>query len=191
MSVFQKWHLEKTGRESSPLLTVLAPVSSSPVKSAPFISSRSMPGFSSQISVLLSFPVYCRAFQNLMFFLIKLLICCEHIAFQVSLQLAKQIKLLNPSLQSVLSCPQNILWLFFCTLSLFIIPLMCVAGLSIVIPRSQSHLPAPALSSVPISKSSVSCLAAEPRGAAVLLRTLNPGQCWGFWDQLWSWLHQL
>lgn len=92
---------------------VLAPVSFSLVKSATFISSLSMPGFSSQISVLLSFPVYCRSFQNLMFFLIKLLICCEHIAFQVSLQLAKQIKFLNPLLQSVLSCPQNILWLFF------------------------------------------------------------------------------
>lgn len=95
-----------------------------------------MPGFSSQTLVLLlSFLVYLKALQNFVFFHIKLLICCKHIAFQVSPQLAKQIKLLNPSLQSVLSYPQNIFMALFCTHSLFIIPLMCVAGLSTVIPR--------------------------------------------------------
>lgn len=81
-----------------------------------------------------AFPSLLRSLSELGVFPHQAAPCCEHIVFQVSPQLAKQVEVLNPSLQSVPFHPQIIFMALFCTGSLFIIPLMRVDGLSLSSP---------------------------------------------------------
>lgn len=98
----------------------------------------------------------------------------------MSPQLAKQVEVLNPSLQSVLFHPQIIFMALFCTGSVFIIPLMRVDGLSPSSPGAGvTSLPL-GLSSLGTSRSRIGFLTAEspwaltPKSRSVL----------ALWDQL-------
>lgn len=94
----------------------------------------------------------------------------------MSPQLAKQVEVLNPSLQSVLFHPQIIFMALFCTGSIFIIPLMCVDGLS---PSS----PGAGVTSLPWASPLLEHLGAELASSLLThigLCPLNPGRCWHF-----------
>lgn len=110
-----------------------------------------------------AFPSLLRSLSELGVFPHQAAPCCEHIVFQVSPQLAKQVEVLNPSLQSVPFHPQIIFMALFLHWLPLYHPSNACGWPQPVIPRGWSHLPALGLSSAGTSQSRAGFLAAESR----------------------------